>query len=148
MGNKQIKDFTQKNSISNSDFILVQNGISLTTQKLSYETLSESLQNGTVYSYPVTLTGLTATTIQLTGQDPETYVGVARIASTTVLLPSSPHIGQKMHIKDEGLTDISTKTLTVCGAGFNIDELSAITYETSGDSFTFFYTGNNKWRII
>lgn len=75
------------------------------------------------------------------------YIGVNADNSVTIVLPSSPVVGKKIIVKDEG-NKISTYNITVTvGAGVSVENDTSVIMSINHQSFTYFYNGSN-WFLV
>ena len=92
----------------------------------------------------VSITGVT-TYYQANNNDD--YIGVSADNPVTIVLPSSPVIGKKITVKDEG-NKISTYNITVTvGAGVSVENDTSVIMSINHQSFTFFYNSQN-WFLV
>jgi hypothetical protein len=110
-----------------------------TTNRAEFTDPSDS-ENTTV----VFVTGIT-TYYQATNTDD--YIGVNANVPVEIRLPSSPIIGKKITVKDEG-NKISTYNITVTvGAGVSVENDNSVVMKINHQSFTYFYNGSN-WFLV
>ena len=92
----------------------------------------------------VSITGVT-TYYQAT--DTDDYIGVNASVPVTIVLPTSPSIGKKIIVKDEG-NNISTYSITVqAGIGKSIENDTSVIMNINHQSLTYFYN-NSNWFLI
>ena len=92
----------------------------------------------------VSVTGIT-TYYQATNTDD--YIGVNANVPVTIQLPTSPIVGKKVTVKDEG-NKISLHNITVTvGAGVSVENDTSVVMKINHQSFTYFYNGSN-WFLI
>lgn len=92
----------------------------------------------------VSITGVT-TYYQAT--DTDDYIGVNASVPVTIVLPTSPSIGKKIIVKDEG-NNISTYNITVqTGIGQSVENDTSVTMSINHQSLTYFYN-NSNWFLI
>ena len=92
----------------------------------------------------VSITGVT-TYYQAT--DTDDYIGVNASVPVTIVLPTSPSIGKKIIVKDEG-NNISTYSITVqAGIGKSIENDTSVIMNINHQSLTYFYNSQN-WFLV
>jgi len=92
----------------------------------------------------VSITGVT-TYYQAT--DTDDYIGVNASVPVTIVLPTSPSIGKKIIVKDEG-NNISTYSITVqAGIGKSVENDTSVIMNINHQSLTYFYN-NSNWFLI
>jgi len=92
----------------------------------------------------VSISGVT-TYYQATNNDD--YIGISADNPVTIVLPSSPVVGKKITVKDEG-NKISTYNITVrAGIGASVENDTSVLMKINHESFTYFYNGYN-WYIV
>jgi hypothetical protein len=92
----------------------------------------------------VFVTGIT-TFYQATNTDD--YIGVNANVPVTIQLPTSPIVGKKVTVKDEG-NKISLHNITVTvGAGVSVENDTSVVMKINHQSFTYFYNGSN-WFLV
>jgi hypothetical protein len=92
----------------------------------------------------VFVTGIT-TYYQATNTDD--YIGVSANVPVTIQLPTSPIVGKKITVKDEG-NKISLHNITVTvGAGVSVENDTSVVMKINHQSFTFFYNSQN-WFLV
>ena len=92
----------------------------------------------------VFVTGIT-TYYQATNTDD--YIGVSANVPVTIQLPTSPIVGKKVTVKDEG-NKISLHNITVTvGAGVSVENDTSVVMKINHQSFTFFYNSQN-WFLV
>jgi hypothetical protein len=92
----------------------------------------------------VSITGIT-TYYQATNTDD--YIGVSANVPVTIQLPTSPIVGKKITVKDEG-NKISLHNITVTvGAGVSVENDTSVVMKINHQSFTFFYNSQN-WFLV
>lgn len=92
----------------------------------------------------VFVTGIT-TYYQATNTDD--YIGVNANVPVTIQLPTSPIVGKKITVKDEG-NKISLHNITVTvGAGVSVENDTSVVMKINHQSFTYFYNGSN-WFLV
>lgn len=92
----------------------------------------------------VSITGVT-TYYQAT--DTDDYIGVNASVPVTIVLPTSPSIGKKIIVKDEG-NNISTYSITVqAGIGKSVENNTSVIMNINHQSLTYFYNGSN-WFLV
>ena len=88
----------------------------------------------------VSITGVT-TYYQAT--DTDDYIGVNASVPVTIVLPTSPSIGKKIIVKDEG-NNISTYSITVqAGIGKSVENDTSVIMNINHQSLTYFYNSQN-----
>jgi hypothetical protein len=92
----------------------------------------------------VSVTGIT-TYYQATNTDD--YIGVSADVPVEIRLPTSPIVGKKITVKDEG-NKISLHNITVTvGAGVSVENDISVVMKINHQSFTFFYN-NQNWFLV
>lgn len=92
----------------------------------------------------VFVTGIT-TYYQATNTDD--YIGVSANVPVEIRLPTSPIVGKKVTVKDEG-NKISLHNITVTvGAGVSVENDTSVVMKINHQSFTYFYNGSN-WFLV
>jgi hypothetical protein len=92
----------------------------------------------------VFVTGIT-TYYQATNTDD--YIGVNANVPVEIRLPTSPIVGKKVTVKDEG-NKISLHNITVTvGAGVSVENDTSVVMKINHQSFTYFYNGSN-WFLV
>ena len=92
----------------------------------------------------VSITGVT-TYYQAT--DTDDYIGVNASVPVTIVLPTSPSIGKKIIVKDEG-NNISTYSITVqAGIGKSVENDTSVIMNINHQSLTYFYNSQN-WFLV
>jgi hypothetical protein len=92
----------------------------------------------------VSVTGIT-TYYQATNTDD--YIGVSADVPVEIRLPTSPIVGKKITVKDEG-NKISLHNITVTvGAGVSVENDTSVVMKINHQSFTFFYNSQN-WFLV
>jgi hypothetical protein len=92
----------------------------------------------------VSVTGIT-TYYQATNTDD--YIGVNANVPVEIRLPTSPIVGKKVTVKDEG-NKISLHNITVTvGAGVSVENDTSVVMKINHQSFTYFYNGSN-WFLV
>jgi hypothetical protein len=92
----------------------------------------------------VFVTGIT-TYYQATNTDD--YIGVSADVPVEIRLPTSPIVGKKITVKDEG-NKISLHNITVTvGAGVSVENDTSVVMKINHQSFTFFYNSQN-WFLV
>ena len=92
----------------------------------------------------VFVTGIT-TYYQATNTDD--YIGVNANVPVEIRLPTSPIVGKKITVKDEG-NKISLHNITVTvGAGVSVENDTSVVMKINHQSFTYFYNGSN-WFLV
>ncbi len=92
----------------------------------------------------VFVTGIT-TYYQATNTDD--YIGVSANVPVTIQLPTSPIVGKKVTVKDEGnKIELHNITVTV-GAGVSVENDTSVVMKINHQSFTYFYNGSN-WFLV
>lgn len=92
----------------------------------------------------VSITGVT-TYYQAT--DTDDYIGVNASVPVTIVLPTSPSIGKKIIVKDEG-NNISTYSITVqAGIGKSVENNTSVIMNINHQSLTYFYNSQN-WFLV
>ena len=92
----------------------------------------------------VSVTGIT-TYYQATNIDD--YIGVSANVPVEIRLPTSPIVGKKVTVKDEG-NKISLHNITVTvGAGVSVENDTSVVMKINHQSFTYFYNGSN-WFLV
>jgi len=92
----------------------------------------------------ISVTGIT-TYYQATNTDD--YIGVNANVPVTIQLPTSPIVGKKITVKDEG-NKISLHNITVTvGAGVSVENDTSVVMKINHQSFTFFYNSQN-WFLV
>jgi hypothetical protein len=92
----------------------------------------------------ITITGVT-TYYQATNTDD--YIGVNANVPVEIRLPTSPIVGKKVTVKDEG-NKISLHNITVTvGAGTSVENDTSVVMKINHQSFTYFYSGSN-WFLV
>jgi hypothetical protein len=79
--------------------------------------------------------------------DTDDYIGVNASVPVTIVLPTSPSIGKKIIVKDEG-NNISTYSITVqAGIGKSVENDTSVIMNINHQSLTYFYN-NSNWFLI
>ena len=92
----------------------------------------------------ISVTGIT-TYYQATNTDD--YIGINANVPVTIQLPTSPIVGKKITVKDEG-NKISLHNITVTvGAGVSVENDTSVVMKINHQSFTYFYNGSN-WFLV
>ena len=92
----------------------------------------------------VSVSGIT-TYYQATNTDD--YIGVSADVPVEIRLPTSPIVGKKITVKDEG-NKISLHNITVTvGAGVSVENDTSVVMKINHQSFTYFYNGSN-WFLV
>lgn len=94
-----------------------------------------------------TIVSVTGITTYYAASNTDDYIGVSADVPVTILLPTSPIVGKKITVKDEG-NKISTYNITVTvGAGVSVENDTSVVMKINHQSFTYFYNGSN-WFLV
>jgi hypothetical protein len=94
-----------------------------------------------------TIVNISGITTYYQATDTDDYIGVNASVPVTIVLPTSPSIGKKIIVKDEG-NNISTYSITVqAGIGKSVENDTSVIMNINHQSLTYFYN-NSNWFLI